>query len=254
MMESHKVEERKTQMQNRTARKLEAFGQTIFTEMSLLAARHKAVNLGQGFPNFDGPEFVKQAAMSAIEKGHGQYARMFGIPELNAAIADRFEKDSGLKIDADKHITVTSGCTEAIASSLIGLLNEGDEVLVFEPFYDSYRAALVMAGAVPKFVTLRPPDFAITKEQLEQAFTDKTKGVLVNTPHNPTGRVFTRAELELISEFAKRNDAIVFADEVYDKLVFEGEHVSIATLPGMWERTVTMNSLGKTFSLTGWKI
>jgi aspartate/methionine/tyrosine aminotransferase len=239
---------------NCIARSLAPFGETIFTEMSRLAIKHNAVNLGQGFPNFDGPDFVKQAAIDAINAGHGQYARMFGIPGLNRAIADRFMADTGMTIDSEAEVTVTSGCTEAIAASVLGLLNPGDEVILIEPYYDSYRACVAMAGAVAKFVTLRPPEFALDEAQLRAAFTSKTRAILLNTPHNPTGKVYTYDELELIASLCKEHDVIVYSDEVYERLVFEGEHVSIATLPGMWERTVTMSSLGKTFSLTGWKV
>lgn len=238
----------------RIARALAPFGETIFTEMSRLAIKHNAVNLGQGFPNFDGPDFVKQAAIEAINAGHGQYARMFGIPGLNRAIADRFTNNTGLAIDSEADVTVTSGCTEAVAASLLGLLNPGDEVILIEPYYDSYRACVAMAGAVPRFVTLRPPGFALDEAQLRAAITSKTRAILINTPHNPTGKVFTRDELELIASLCIEHDAIVLSDEVYERLVFEGEHISIASLPGMWERTVTLSSLGKTFSLTGWKI
>jgi aspartate/methionine/tyrosine aminotransferase len=236
------------------AKSLAPFGETIFTEMSRLAAQHKAVNLGQGFPNFDGPEFVRDAAIAAIRAGHGQYARMFGVPELNRAIADRFHADTGANIDPDTQVTVTSGCTEAIASSLLGLLNPGDEVVLIEPYYDSYRACVAMAGAVPRYVTLRPPRFDLPQVELRKAFTPKTRAILLNTPHNPTGKVYSRAELESIAQLCVEHDAIVFSDEVYERLVFEGEHISIATLEGMADRTVTLSSLGKTFSLTGWKV
>jgi L-glutamine---4-(methylsulfanyl)-2-oxobutanoate aminotransferase len=233
---------------------LRPFGETIFTEISRLAMQHHAVNLGQGFPNFDGPEFVKRAAIEAINAGHGQYARMFGIPDLNRAIAERFNADTGLSVDPEREVTVTSGCTEAIAAALLGLVNPGDEVILFEPYYDSYRASVAMAGAMPRFVTLRPPDFAVTESALRNIFTEKTRAILINTPQNPTGKVFQRAELELIASLCKEHDVIALSDEVYERLVFAGEHVSIATLPGMRERTVTLSSLGKTFSLTGWKI
>ncbi|MCA9286345.1 MAG: aminotransferase class I/II-fold pyridoxal phosphate-dependent enzyme [Phycisphaerales bacterium] len=234
--------------------RLQPFGQTIFTEISLLALKHGAVNLGQGFPNFDGPEFVKNAAIDAIRAGHGQYARMFGVPELNRAIAARFTDDTGLEIDPDAWVTVTSGCTEAIAAALIGLVNPGDEVVLVEPWYDSYRACVAMADATPRYLQLEPPDFRLTRRALEEVFNERTRAILLNTPHNPTGRVFDDEELSLVAELATRHDAIVLADEVYERLVFEGRHRSIATLPGMAERTVTLSSLGKTFSLTGWKI
>ncbi|CAN1291636.1 Probable N-succinyldiaminopimelate aminotransferase DapC [Linum perenne] len=186
--------------------------------MSMLAIKHGAINLGQGFPNFDGPDFVKEAAIQAVKDGKNQYARGFGVPDLNAAIAERFKKDTGLVVDPDKEITVTSGCTEAIAATMLGLINPGDEVILFAPFYDSYEATLSMAGAKIKSITLRPPNFSVPLDEFKSAISKNTRAVLINTPHNPTGKMFTREEL------------------------------------GMYERTVTLNSLGKTFSLTGWKI
>ena len=236
------------------AARLAAFGQTIFTEMSRRAAAAGAINLGQGFPNFDGPDFVKEAAIEAIRAGHGQYARMFGIPELNRRIAQRFTADTGLVVDPETEVTVTSGCTEAIVASLLGLVEPGQEVVLFEPYYDSYRACVSMAGAVPRFVTLRPPDFRVDPAKLEAAFSPRTRAILVNTPHNPTGKVYSLAELELIAALCRRHDVIAITDEVYERLVFEGEHIRLATLEGMWDRTVTLSSLGKTFSLTGWKV
>lgn len=222
--------------------------------MSMLAIKHGAINLGQGFPNFDGPEFVKEAAIQAIRDGKNQYARGYGIPDLNSAIAARFKKDSGLVVDPETEVTVTSGCTEAIAATILGLINPGDEVILFAPFYDSYEATLSMAGADIKCITLRPPDFAIPINELRSAISKKTRAILMNTPHNPTGKMFTREELNEIASLCIENDVLVFSDEVYDKLAFEMEHISVASLPGMYERTVTLNSLGKTFSLTGWKI
>jgi aspartate/methionine/tyrosine aminotransferase len=236
------------------ATRLAAFGSTIFTEMSRLAAERGAINLGQGFPNFDGPQFVKAAAIEAIRAGHGQYARMFGVPELNRAVADLFDHATGLGVDPDGEVTVTSGCTEALMASFLGLIDPGREVVLFEPYYDSYRACASMAGAVPRFVTLRPPDFRIDPDELRAAFSSKTRAILVNTPHNPTGKVFSRGELELIADLCRQHDCLAITDEVYERLVFEGEHVRLATLDGMWQRTVTLSSLGKTFSLTGWKI
>jgi len=234
--------------------RLAPFGETIFAEFSRLALEHDAINLGQGFPNFDGPDFVEQAAREAIDAGHNQYARMFGVPELNHAIAERFQRDSGLSVDPEAEVTVTSGCTEGLAASFLGLVNPGDEVILFEPYYDSYPACAAFAGAKPRFVTLRPPDFSFDEAELRRAFSEHTRAVLLNTPHNPTGKVFNREELELIASLCREHDAIVITDEVYEHLVFEGEHVRMATLKGMRERTVTLSSLGKTFSLTGWKI
>lgn len=222
--------------------------------MSSLAIKHGAINLGQGFPNFDGPEFVKEAAIEAIRAGKNQYARGYGVPDLNSAVADRFKLDTGLVVDPEKEVTVTSGCTEAIAATILGLINPGDEVVVFAPFYDSYEATLSMAGAKIKSITLKPPNFSVPIDELKSAVTKDTRAILMNTPHNPTGKMFTREELEAISSLCAEHDVLVFSDEVYDKLAFEMDHISIASLPGMYERTVTLNSLGKTFSLTGWKI
>ncbi|KAJ1378046.1 Pyridoxal phosphate-dependent transferase, major domain [Sesbania bispinosa] len=222
--------------------------------MSMLAIKYGAINLGQGFPSFDGPEFVKEAAIQAIRDGKNQYARGFGIPDLNIAIAERFKKDTGLVVDPDKEVTVTTGCTEAIGATILGLINPGDEVILFAPFYDSYNATLSMAGATIKTITLRPPDFAVPIEELKSTISKNTRAILINTPHNPTGKMFTREELNSIASLCIENDVLVLTDEVYHKLTFDMEHISIASLPGMFERTVTMNSLGKTFSLTGWKI
>ncbi|XP_021855701.1 uncharacterized protein [Spinacia oleracea] len=236
------------------AKRLEKFKTTIFTQMSQLAIKHGAINLGQGFPNFDGPEFVKAAAIQAINDGKNQYARGYGVSDLNCAVAERFKKDTGLAVDPEKEVTVTSGCTEAIAATMLGLINPGDEVILFAPFYDSYEATLSMAGAKVKGITLRPPEFAVPLDELKSTISKNTRAILINTPHNPTGKMFTREELDVIASLCIENDVLVFSDEVYDKLAFEMDHISIASLPGMYERTVTMNSLGKTFSLTGWKI
>ncbi|KAI3964833.1 hypothetical protein MKW92_013628 [Papaver armeniacum] len=236
------------------AKRLEKFKTTIFTQMSMLAIKHGAINLGQGFPNFDGPEFVKDAAIQAIKEGKNQYARGYGVPDLNSAAAARFKKDSGLVVDPEKEVTVTSGCTEAIAATMLGLINPGDEVILFAPFYDSYEATLSMAGANIKSITLRPPNFSVPIDEFKSIISKNTRAILLNTPHNPTGKMFSREELETIASLCIENDVLVFSDEVYDKLAFEEDHISIASLPGMYERTVTMNSLGKTFSVTGWKI
>ena len=253
------------------AKRLEPFGTTIFAEMTALAVKHKAVNLSQGFPDFDGPEFIHEAAYAAMKRGLNQYCRMSGLPELSSAIADHWREHSGQEVDPDTEVTVTSGCTEAIAAALIGLLNPDDEVIFFEPFYDSYRACAAMAGAVVKVVTLRPPGpdarvgmslpateqaFTFDEGELRAAFTPKTKAILLNTPHNPTGKVFTRAELELIARLCIEHDVIAITDEVYEHLTYERDlpHIRLATLPDMRERTLTLSSLGKSFSCTGWKV
>ncbi len=250
------------------AQRFAPFGTTIFTEMTLLAQMHGAVNLAQGFPDFDGPEFIIRAASEAMHSGHNQYARMFGLPALNNAICGHWRRETGESIDPDRQVTVTSGCTEAIAAAMLGLVDPGDEVILFEPYYDSYRASVAMAGGVPRFVTLREPTgsardglaapgaFWFDPDELRAAFTDRTRLILVNTPHNPTGKVFTRAELELIADLCRERNVVAVTDEVYERLTFEPDqpHLHLATLPGMAERTLTLSSLGKTFSLTGWKI
>lgn len=242
------------------AHRLAPFGTTIFAEMTRLAIEHDAINLSQGFPDFDGPEWLKDAAQEAMRTGHNQYARSAGVPALTESIARWFEASSGLATDPESEITVTAGCTEALAAAFMGLINPGDEVVLFEPFYDSYRACVAMAGARPRFVTLRPPPdghtrFTFDKAELRSAVSPATRAILLNTPHNPTGKVFTREELTLIAEIAIERDLVVIADEVYERLTYDdAEHVSIASLPGMRDRTVTLSSLGKTFSMTGWKI
>jgi aspartate/methionine/tyrosine aminotransferase len=233
-----------------TSKRLETFGETVFATWSRIAAENKAINLGQGFPDFDAPEFVKEAAVDAIRAGENQYSRSAGHPLLVHAIADTFE----LQVDPMEEVTVTCGSTEAISNAILGIVNPGDEVIVIEPFYDSYIACLSMAGAIPKIVTLRAPDFTLDESELRNAFSDKTKMIIVNSPHNPTGRVFSHQELSMIAELAIKHDAIVLSDEVYDKLVLTGTHIPIATLPQMRERTITLRSLGKVFSVTGWKI
>src|SRR5690606_6409666 len=236
-----------------TAR-LQGFGTTIFTEMTRLAVEHSAVNLGQGFPNFDGPEFIKEAAIAAIRAGAHQYCRMSGLPELTRAIAAHQRRFYDLDYDPDTEVTVYSGATEAICATLQALCDTGDEVVLFEPFYDSYRASITMAGAVPRVVTLHAPDFSYRPEALEAAITAKTRAILLNSPHNPTGKVFAQAELEHIAALCQRHDLLAITDEVYEHLVYEGSHVPLASLPGMRERTVLISSSGKTFSFTGWKV
>lgn len=236
------------------AARLKPFGATVFTEITRRAVETGAINLGQGFPNFDGPEFVKEAAVAAIRAGHNQYAPSRGIPELVDAIARRFATATGVEIDPEENVTVTSGCTEALAACFVGLLEPGDGVILIEPTYDAYPVGVSLAGAVPSYVTLRPPGFRIDEDALESAVTKATRAIVVNTPHNPTGRVFDRSELELIAALCLRHDLIAITDEVYEHMVYSGSHISLASLPGMWQRTITLSSLGKSFSLTGWKV
>lgn len=237
-----------------TAR-LQGFGTTIFAEMTALATEREAVNLGQGFPDVDGPEEVKQAAVDAILEGRNQYAPGTGIGPLRAAIAEHQRRFWALEVDADDEVTVTAGATEAICAALQALCETGDEVVTFEPTYDSYAAGIAMAGAVMRVVTLRSPDYTYDPAELEAAITPKTRLLLLNSPHNPTGKVFTREEVEHLARVCREHDLLVVTDEVYEHLVFDGaEHVPIATLPGMRERTVTVSSAAKTFSFTGWKV
>jgi N-succinyldiaminopimelate aminotransferase len=235
--------------------RLQGFGTTIFTAMSALAAETGAVNLGQGFPDTDGPIAVSQAAIAAINNGANQYPPLVGLPVLREAIAHHRSHHRGQIFDPDGEILVTTGATEALAASLLALTGPGDEVVTFEPYYDSYAAGIAMSGATRRVVTLRGNDFSFDPDELSAAFTPKTKLLLLNTPHNPTGKVFNRSELETIARIAIENDVIVVTDEVYEHLVYEGhEHIPIATLPGMAERTITISSAGKIFSFTGWKI
>jgi len=236
------------------SRKLEGFGTTIFAEMSALAAATGAVNLGQGFPDSDGPREVLDAAVAAMRSGQNQYPPGPGTADLRHAIAEHQQRFYGIEVDPDTEVFVTTGATEAIAASLLGLLDPGDEVVAFEPYYDSYAACIAMAGAVRRPVTLRTPDFALDHDELRRAVTPRTKLVLLNTPHNPIGKVFSREDLDAIAAVAIEHDLIVISDEVYEHLVFDGVHTPIASLPGMAERTITVSSAGKTFSFTGWKV
>ncbi len=242
-------------MRRDVATRIQSFTPTVFAEMSALSARHEAVNLGQGFPDFAGPDFVKEAAKRAIDADLNQYAHPAGLPRLRQAIAADFCTRFGLHVDAERHVTVTSGATEAIFDCIMAVIDPGDEVICFEPFYDSYPASVTMAGGTMRVVRLEPPDWSFTEEAVREAITDRTRLLLLNTPHNPTGKVFTRQELEGLAAIAQEHDLIVVTDEVYDRITFDDVvHVPMATLPGMWERTLTINSTGKTFSLTGWKI
>ncbi len=235
--------------------RLAGLGTTIFAEMSALALTTGSVNLGQGFPDTDGPAEVAAAAAAAIMEGRGnQYPPGPGIPELRHAVAAHQKRFYGVDLDPDTEVLVTAGATEGIAAALIALMEPGDEAIAFEPYYDSYAACVAMAGAARVPVTLRPPDFRPDLAALRAAITPRTRLILLNTPHNPTGAVFSRAELTEIAALACEHDLLVVSDEVYEHLIFDGEHVPIATLPGMRGRTVTISSAAKTFSFTGWKI
>ena len=239
---------------SRAARRLDGVGTTIFAEMSALAVRTGSVNLGQGFPDLSGPDTVIEVAYDAMRAGRNQYPPGRGTPELVDAVIRHQQRHYGLDL-ATENVVVTTGATEAIAAAMLGLVDPGDEVVVWEPYYDSYRAMIQFAGAVRRPVTLRAPDYRFDVADLEAAVTDRTKLLLLNTPHNPTGHVFDRDELEAVADVARRHDLVVVTDEVYEHLTFDDHaHVPIATLPGMFERTVTISSSGKTFSFTGWKI
>ena len=235
--------------------RIQRFGTSVFTEMSRLATEHQAINLGQGFPDFAGPDFVKDAAARAIAADHNQYAPSHGTPRLRRAVAAEWATRFGREIDPDSEVTVTTGATEALFAAMIAFIDPGDEVVFFEPFYDGYVADVVMAGGIPRVVRLNPPDWSFDEDELRAVLNPRTRVLLLNTPHNPTGKVFQRAELELIASLCVEHDIILLSDEVYDRIVFDHhEHVPIALLPGMFERTLTINSTGKTFSMTGWKI
>ena len=237
------------------ASRLQGIPPTIFSEMSALAVRTGALNLGQGFPDQDGPASVVEAAVAALREGRNQYAPGAGVPELREAVAQHQAAHYGVELDPTREVLVTTGATEAIAAAILAFVNPGDEVLVLEPFYDSYVATIQMAGGVRRPVTLRSPDFRLDVDELRAAVTDRTAAVLVNSPHNPTGTVLGRDELEAIAAVAREHDLLVITDEVYEHLVFDDRaHVPLCTLDGMWDRTVSISSAGKTFSFTGWKV
>ncbi len=234
---------------------LSSYGTTIFEVMSRLSEEHGAINLGQGFPDDRGPADVLEAASKALLEGWNQYPSMMGTPELRQALAVHGKRFYGLDIDWKTEVMVTSGATEALTACLLGLINPGDEVVLFQPMYDSYLPIIRLAGGVPRFVSLKAPDWSFTRADLEAAFSPKTKLVLINDPLNPAAKVFAREELDLIAEFVQRFDALAVCDEVYEHIVFDGRpHIPLMTLPGMRDRCLKIGSAGKTFSLTGWKV
>ena len=240
---------------SRMARRVHPIGVSVFSEMSRLAAEHNAVNLSQGFPDFPAPDWLKEAARDAIAHDINQYAPGQGSARLRKAIAEKAERYMGIRFDENLEITVTNGATEAIFDVIQALVDPGDEVIVFEPFYDSYVPSIEIAGGTPRFVQLRAPDWNFDSSELASLFNSRTRALILNTPHNPTGKVYSRDELELIAGLCKRHDVVVITDEVYEFLVYDGnEHISMASLEGMKDRTVTINSAAKTFSITGWKV
>jgi N-succinyldiaminopimelate aminotransferase len=236
------------------ASRLQGLGTSVFAEMSALAERTGSINLGQGFPDRDGPAAVAEAAVAAIRSGQNQYPPGPGILALRQAIAEHQRRFYGVEVDPETEVLVTAGATEAITAALVALCETGDEVVVFEPFYDSYGAAIAMAGAQRRVVPLEPPAWSFDLDRLAAAVTPRTRLILLNSPHNPTGKVFSPTELEAVARVCRDHDLLAVTDEVYEHLVFEGRHVPLCTLPGMADRTLTVSSAGKTFAFTGWKV
>jgi len=233
------------------------FTESVIREMTRLNNLYHGVNLAQGFPDFDPPGELLDAAAKALREGYNQYAITWGAPRLRQAVAEKFGWYNGVNVDPDLHITVTCGATEAMMATLLAIIDPGDEVVIFEPFYENYGPDAALSGATPRYVTLHldDPEFRFDPADLRDAFSAKTKAIIINTPHNPTGKVFSRAELELVAEQCRQHDVVAVTDEVYEHLLYDGrQHVSIAALPGMAERTVTINSVSKTYSVTGWRV
>lgn len=231
------------------------FTESVIREMTRLAQRHGAINLSQGFPDFAAPEAVKAAARDAISEDVNQYAVTWGAAALREAVAREFTRRHGLPVDADTQVTVCCGATEAMVSTMLGILNPGDEVVVFEPFYENYGPDAILSGAVPRYVTLHEPDWTFDPDALAAAFNDRTRAIIVNSPNNPTGKVFTRSELETIAALCHQWDVVAITDEIYEHIIYDGcRHVPMATVDGMADRTITINSLSKTYSVTGWRV
>jgi aminotransferase len=237
------------------SRKAASFTESVIRDMSRLAAAHGAVNLAQGFPDFACPQEIKDAAAEAIAADINQYAITWGAKPFRDAIATKTARTyPGWDPDPEAEITVTCGATEGMIAAMLGILDPGDEIVIFEPFYENYGPDAIMSGAVARYVTLHEPDWSFDPDELRAAVTPRTRGIVVNTPHNPTGKVFRRDELEVIAVLCRERDLVAFTDDIYEHLVYEGEHVPLATLPGMRERTVSINSLSKTYSVTGWRV
>lgn len=241
--------------QPRTSRRLVGLRESVIREMTRLAIRHDAINMSQGYPDFPAPPEILQAAHRAIDQGFNQYAVTWGVPELCRAIGDNLHRWYGLNYDPMRDITVTCGVTEAIIASLLAVANRGDEVLIVEPFHENYLAAAAFADAKPVFVPLEPPHYELDLDRLRQAFSNKTAAIILNTPHNPTGRVLTRAELEGVAALCREFDVVCVTDEIYDRIIYDGrKHIPMATLDGMYERTITVGGLGKSYAVTGWRL
>ena len=242
-------------MPTEVSHKTHFFTESVIREMTRRALACGAVNLAQGFPDFPAPTELKEAAKRAIDEDYNQYAITHGSPNFRRAIADKARAYNHLDCDPDLNVTVTCGATEAMVASLLAVINPGDEVVIFEPFYENYGPDVIIAGATPRYVTLHEPEFSIDPAELSAAFSSRTKAIIVNTPHNPTGKVFSRAELELIAGLCNRFDALAITDEIYEHIIYDGSrHVSIGSLAGMQDRTITISGLSKTYSITGWRL
>ncbi|MGB6874461.1 MAG: aminotransferase class I/II-fold pyridoxal phosphate-dependent enzyme [Candidatus Acidiferrales bacterium] len=239
----------------RLSAKAGQFTESVIREMTRLALAHNAVNLSQGFPDFAAPEEIKAAARDAIARDINQYAITWGAKSLRNAIAEKFARQQGIEIDPEREITVCCGSTEAMMSAMMAIINPGNEVVVFEPFYENYGPDAILSGASPRFVRLRPPDWSFDPDELARAFSNKTKAIILNTPNNPTGKVFARTEFEMIRDLCIRHDAFLITDEIYEHMLYDGaQHISAASIEGMRERTITINALSKTYSVTGWRV
>ena len=237
------------------SKRVQGFTESVIREMTRVSAQHGGVNLAQGFPNFAPPRELIDAAHRAIDGEFHQYAITWGARNLREAIAAKFERFYGIRVDPERQVTVCCGSTEAMLATLLAVLDPGDEIIIFEPFYENYGPGSIISGAKPVFVPLEPPDFSFDPERLERAFSSRTRAIIFNTPNNPTGKVFTRRELEIIAELCQRHDVLAITDEIYEHMVYDGlRHIPIATLPGMWDRTVTISGVSKSYSVTGWRI
>ncbi len=237
------------------AKRVQFFTESVIREMTRLADQYGAINLGQGMPDFEAPHAIKEAACRAIQDGFNQYAITWGAPSLRQAIARKARAFNGIECDPDEHVTVCCGATECMMATMLALVDAGDEVIIFQPYYENYAPDALLSGATPVWVQLHPPNWTFDPDELRCAFTPRTRALILNTPNNPTGHVFTRSELELIAELCQEHDVLVFSDEIYEYLIYTNQpHISIATLPGMGQRTVTISGLSKTFSITGWRL
>ena len=242
-------------MREFVSHKAAQFKESVIREMSRVAAKHKAVNLAQGFPDFPAPPEIKDAACRAIMNNHNQYAITWGTKSLRDAIVAKTLHDYGVQLDPETNLTVCCGATEGMIASLMATVNPGEEVVVFEPFYENYGPDAILCGATPRFVSLNPPEFSFDRSELAAAFNDKTRAIIINSPNNPTGRVFSRSDLEFIAELCQKHDVLAITDEIYEHILYDGaEHIPLWTLPGMAERTIAVNSVSKTYSVTGWRI